>query len=1043
MGVTGRDGKLDSSARSAAGLVRSYVVGTKQERRASIRAVIAILLAQPQPMIDAPAAQVARPGLGLPDDFDAEQSTEPLSYRQLPEMYSALQAKRQRKAAAPRATRTVRAPSPETARVNARQKPNRGSGRPARSASVANSKKEPEQRRRPGTGGRKPRVVAGTATTATAQLQAALGEPTKVQTGRRGAKSEIWVRPNLEALLRLIQEREGRSAEGEPAQSRATSEPKPRVAVVNRLSSQEIQGGETIAGQIFDGLRTAQDNNCDVVAVIASTNYGSELTFEERDDFRWIVEQAELGQLDGVVFREPDRIARKQAVVHPFYDKCKRLDLDIYLASLNRKVDWSSEGDQLQISLINALSEVEAQKIARRMQDAKRRRWVEEGRGWPGCKRFGFRRNKLTKHLEVDPEQWPTIELIHNNYGKLSSGRKSGCRALSEKLAEMGIDLSTEKIRKILLDPIYVDGTYTVRVDGQLIACEPIPLEKPIPRAVFQRNQELLVCQKGTYSKVPAGTNALNGVVIEHGACNDQTDPKAGHPPRLRVNNSRAGKPSYRHRGKHPKSCHGYRLEQREFEGAVIRKLLELAEDKEVQEAWSAAALVIEESQESTCGDVEAELETSLEIQRLQMTEKVANLEAELERQLEQLVEMAGAGETITATHRALAERLEESLNVSRKRLSVLEANAARRSEEREQEAGRSKEELLDALKAVLTEEIPKDDGRRARRQAILECCLSKIVVHDVASGDGTSSDATPSGAGQDPYDGKGYEIELFGPLVPKTIVEGGSSGGSGRSGGSSSSAYNTLPVSPLDAAGHLLEAELRESEAAEAEAEGAAVGHGNSSTQVETYKEVFRLRNESKSLEARRAQRDQRLLENPWPERFQGHRGERIPVWRSPRIFVGRHSPGDCPATEAQCRQALLEAASTLSPGQRLTWNAYRAWFEKDPKHRPPPWSLRRVATELGMNFAAFRNQVLPPEVSFPERKPDGYWTWERCQEAISCAISEHASTHDRRLTERGYRGLCQWRSDLPSLKRLSKVARENGTSIGAMLKEATRDHG
>jgi hypothetical protein len=870
---------------------------------------------------------------------------------------------------------------------------------------MAKKKEKANQRRRPGSGGRQPRQAKGTSTTATAQLQVALGEPTKVRTGQRGARSEIWERPDLSALISLVQDRQGALGSASLRQEEVPSE-KQRVVLVNRLSSQEIQGGETIAGQVFDGLRTAMANNLDIAAVICATNYWSELTFEEREDFNWIFEQVELGQLDGVVFREPDRVARKQAIVHPFYDKCRRVGSDVYLASLGRKVDWESSGDLLHISLENALAEVEANKLAKRMQDSKRRRWVEEGRGWPGCKRFGFRRNQETKYLEVDPEQWPAIEFIHHNYGRLSKGKKNGCKALAEELAEMGCDLSAEKVRKILQDPIYVDGTYTVTVDGAVVSCEPVPLERPIPREVFQRNQEMLAAQKGSYSKVPLGTNAFNGIVVEHAACNHWTDPKTGHPPRLRVNNSRAGEPSYWHRGKHPEGCHGYRVPQKEFEAAVVRQLLKLAEDEDVQEAWAAAALIADppgggSAAGGTATGADEGLETSLEVQRLQLTEQVANLEAEHERQVRQLVDLAGAGQEITATHRSVAEQIEDQLTTRRKRLSVLEANAERRHEERARAAGRSKEELLDALRAVLTEGVPDEEDRRIRRQALLECCLSKVVVRDV----------DPESTGED-----SLEIKLFGPLVPEAATE---------------ALGQTLPVSPLDAAGHLLEAEIRERESGS----GGGEAEGNSSTQVATYVELFRLRQWRSSPEGRRAERDRRLLENPWPERFRGLRGSLVPAWSSPYLRVGPLPPRNRRPGEVQCRQALLEAAASLPPHQRLTWNAYDAWFRADPEHRPPPWAIRRVATSLGMNFSEFRNQVLPSERGHKRRRPDGYWTFERCQEALARAVAEHAAAHDSPLTKRDYCKLCSWREDLPSVKRLSKVARKNGTTIGAML--------
>lgn len=983
--------------------------GTDQERRASIRALVAILLEQPQRAVDAPGALATHRDLGVGPGAGPETKPEPLPYRQLSRLYSSSQGLVRREDLG------GRRPDPGTARVVRRKKPTVSPTADACSPGMATRAKPKEGRRRPGTGGRKPREASGTATLATSLLQSALGEPTQVRLGTRGARCEIWERPDLHALVSSLAGRDptfnSLTAEGSETEKKFRT--RPRVALVNRLSSKEIQGGETIGGQILEGLRCAIHNDCEVVGVIASTNYRSELTLDEREDYNWVFEQVELGLLDGVIYREPDRVGRKQAVVHPFYEKCRKLGLRLYLARMDRAIDWDADDDHTLISVQNAFAEAEARRFARKSMEARRRRWVEEGRGWPGKIPFGFRRRE-DNFLEVDPEQWPFVEFIHGNYGRLAKDGKNGCRAVAEALEEQGCDLSPEKIRKILTDPIYVDGSFTVHCDGLLVACEPVPLERPIPRSTFQRNSEMLIAQKGAFTKTEPGTHLLNGLPVEHAACRDSIDPKTGCPPYLKVNAAKKGEPAYWHRGKTPKACHGYHVPQRALEAAVVQRLLELASDEELQAAWSAAALVDAGSDEAD-GD---ELDANLDLQRAELKQQIAAMEDEHGRQLDQIAELASRGTRITATHRAIAERIEETVAERKRRLEVLEANARRREAEMKQSSMRTKDELMSALRAILTEDIPADPNHKVRRQALVECCLSRVVIHDlIKQGD------------EDPI---GYEIELFGPLVPERAVNSG----------------KPLPVSPLDAGRHILEAELRDRDepAGGAGVEGAV--RKNSSPQVPTYKELFRITQERDSPQGRQALVEARSLTNRWPERFRGMGSCDRPAFRSPRLTVVGAAPAARAVPrpgrplhlpdESECRQIVLAVNATLAPGEPLNGAAFLRWHHADPEHRIGLRRLRRATQAHGKSLRDLCRELVPDvHVSRP-RPRFNPWTFERCESAIASAVAAHFAATGRPMRWSDYVAGCYGRRGLPTEFRVAQAAAGRGTSLGEMLRKA-----
>jgi hypothetical protein len=838
-------------------------------------------------------------------------------------------------------------------------------------------------------------------------------------TGARSSRCEIWEQPDLGALVATLSERDSWFSSG--STGGAAGDQRPRVALINRLSSHELQGGETIGGQILETMRTAIANSCEIVAVLASTNYFSELGLDERTDFNWIFEQVELGALDGVVFREPDRVARREAVVHPFYERCDKLGIDLYFATLGRAVDWTSEGDRIQISVQNTFAASEARRFAKKAQEAKKRRWAGEGRGWPGSKRFGFRRD-ADKFLEVDAEQWPLVEYIHEQYGKLDIGGKSGCRTLSVELAKRGCDLSPERIRTILLDSIYVDGNWTVKVDDELIACKPIPLERPISRATFQRNAEMLGAQKGKFSRVPPGTNLLNGIPVEHAPCCHILDPRTGHPPWLKVNNSKAGSPAYTHRGKAPRECHRYRIPQRDLEGAVVRELLALAEDEDLQKAWAAAALVRPDADRSKGG----ELQLSLEVQRAELRQQVSNLEKAQEREIGRLVELDRAGQEPSRTDRAIAERIDQDLDERRRRLEVLEASMKRHEKEAEQASSRTKEELLAALRSILTNDIPEDLHHRVRRLAVVECCLSKVVVHDIP-GSGTGLDEQP-----------GYTVQLFGPLVPERAISTGAA----------------LPISPLSAARHVLEAELRNQESATGGAAGNdsddgaaddgddARPQGNSSTQVPTYKELFRLEHQKKSPEGRRSTRDARLLESRWPERFDGLGNWDTPAWISPRRPGGERRPRywDRPS-KAEAEEALRQVHLSLAPGEGFTFKTCDRWYKEDPENRISPYTLIRIAKAHGTGLRRLQKDTVPDarlRSTGPRRMPPAPptpWTYERCDETLRRAVVEYHGATNSPLTLDAFKRLTSGNPDLPPLHRLQDAARTRGLTAGMML--------
>jgi hypothetical protein len=786
---------------------------SREEQLLARRALIGVLLERPQQRPDAPAALLP-PG-GPPRAAAVKrlaQSPEPIDYREH-DAHSPIGGGGLGRYRGPRLRETRGA-----ARPNNRQT---RSGPAAGAVSKAMSDRTPGRApRRPGTGGRRPKQTPSVRQ-AIARLVERLGEPAEVIEGPGEARTMVWhvnARPWAEEHPiegrrgAIVARRQGRGGTGDgvdgaaeaggPAPGSAAAQPEVRFEaqpqrdepaqpaarpeagelaeaeapaepeaaaggagmIIGRLSGREMQQGETVAGQILDGWEMAKRNRRPIADVVVCVNYRSELLAEERPDFRLALDALALGRIEWVGFRDPERVARSIEAAFAFYGRVARVGGEVWLSSFGRAIDWSNDSDSLMVALQQGMGQQDRVKLVRKLERAKRRIWLEEGRGWPGLIRFGFRRNR-DRYLEVDPEQWWVVKFIHYRFGSAKHGRKSGCAALAAILAEEhGIDLSPERIRTMLQDPIYVDGTFTVNDHGQPVACEPIPLEDPIPLDVFQRNQETLACQKGPHKNTPIGAFCLNGIAVRHAACAGESHPKTGKAPIFKGRRWGSPSPAYYHINYVPRDCHGYVLGQRQLEAPVMRALIALAEDAKLQEAWAAAARVEPAEHKPIL--------TGVQVAALK--QEVANIEHGYQELSDELVGKIREGTMPGAAERAMLDQLAEQLAQAQRRLRFAQRQELAETRRRSPLLDRSRDELLRALKEICTEEVPEDPRMMLRRMAVVECCLSQIIVHDTETGE--------------------IELELHGPLAPVAAIASG----------------EDLPVDPLDAAAHVLEAHLQ-----------------------------------------------------------------------------------------------------------------------------------------------------------------------------------------------------------------------------------------
>jgi DNA invertase Pin-like site-specific DNA recombinase len=557
---------------------------------------------------------------------------------------------------------------------------------------------------RPGRGGRQPSVPAGVETQATAELREKLGPPKTKHL--RGAELQMWEV----------------DAEGEGA-------------IAARLSTRDVQKGETVMTQIHGSLELCAEEGMKPRYIIVATKQNGSAATSGRLDLMFLMEVVRRGEIKWVMYREVDRLARDVTVGNDFYKFLESHGVDLYMTQQRQKVDWDS--DKFFLQILGSAADHEKRTTGRRIMDAHRRRRLEPGRGWPGAVKFGFRTAK-DGYLEVDPVQWSFVEHIHFDYTALGEKGRGSLRRLKDHMDGLGCPFSVESLRRILRDPIYVTGEWSSTVLGIEYPCRRIDIPKPIPASVQEKNISLLENTRGLYSATPYGTYLLNNIPVLHSRCMD-LEVKRNLPdnksdmttPVLRGRNygkDRRRHGTYTHVPRTPECCRRYSIQADMLESAVIGALLDLAESEELQLAYLDAAAATQ-----GFDDVSEDLAA--------LRRKVSSLKlshAKLLREFTEDVALTGHTSGASSTAR-LADALETEIETCQNRIKLVEATKTSKPREKSKD-------LREALEKVLVfGENPTND-RRQKRVALIGALVSKVIVHD---------------------NEEGIEIEVFGHLIP------------------------------------------------------------------------------------------------------------------------------------------------------------------------------------------------------------------------------------------------------------------------------------
>lgn len=551
---------------------------------------------------------------------------------------------------------------------------------------------------RPGTGGRRKRVDVGFEIEATRELRERYGDPQEIS--HRGSLLLIWeMNENGDGVIGA------------------------------RLSSLDVQKGETALGQIHNGLALAAGHGlspaCAVVAM--RTSGGSD--YDSRVDFTFIRDCIAARGLRWVAYREPDRIARELHSAHSFYKFLRDTDTDLYLCSLGRKVDWNNQGDRLMVGTLGVIGEFERGAIKARTHNAIKARWLEEGRGYPGLKPIGFRRN-AQMYLEQDPEQWPYVLQAATMYSRLRADGGTSIRGLADFLTEkLGFTISRERVRTMLKNPLYVTGMTHVTYEGTVYPLEKIELVDPVGVETFELNQALMAAVKGRQRSNPLGHFLLNRIEFLHDACQHHRDDD-GRPVRLRCHRN-----SYTHEKRCPlPECRRFALPHKQVDALVVAELLRLCEDPDLQREYQSRART--DAEPTPTGILSTAQQRSFQARV-----------TDLQRQREEIVRgwLEDGANSQNLNPRYLQESVEHiDAEIARLERQVELSQRLLAGQGNGQTSDR--DELLQRAQQILTAEPPEDPELRQRRLIFVQQALSKVVARRTKTG---------------------FEIELHGPLIP------------------------------------------------------------------------------------------------------------------------------------------------------------------------------------------------------------------------------------------------------------------------------------
>ncbi len=464
----------------------------------------------------------------------------------------------------------------------------------------------------------------------------------------------------------------------------------------------------------------------------------------ERDDILLVDEFIEAGWLEHVIFHEATRIARHPLPGEMIFERLTRNDVGLWIAWYGKQIDWAEDGDRLRNDMV--FSKRDRDNIVRKLQTARANKGPLAGNGHLGPTKLGVVRDRRTHRRSEDPEQmyWINRAFEIADLGLASDESGLSVRRVQEILAEEGFEISYEKLRLILRDPLYATGENTTRLRGVVIEQEPIRFENPVPLDRFQRVQEALELRQGSSRETPIGEYLFNYVDTRHLQCLDETNAK-GQVPRLKgwvLDSKRKELKGRRLRHAYftPEQCKRggrgrggcFTWERDELEAPVVREIRKLASHPEILRQIAAAT-------RHTIAPSEIRLTDG---ERAELERQIAQLELDKQTATDQWVLGMAGGRKLAESEKSFEnyQRFIETYDrQSAQRQRRLERDRAAMTAEQDGPAGRGIDprqgDRANAFLEIMTVETPSDPLLRQLRARLFQRIVSRVIIDDDGEG--------------------------------------------------------------------------------------------------------------------------------------------------------------------------------------------------------------------------------------------------------------------------------------------------------------------
>jgi DNA invertase Pin-like site-specific DNA recombinase len=454
----------------------------------------------------------------------------------------------------------------------------------------------------------------------------------------------------------------------------------------------------------------------------------------ERDDMLKLDEYIEAGWVEHVIARGGDRIARDILPGETLLVRWAKHGIGLWLSDFGRRMNYATDpGDRMLVRTMMMISAEERSAIVRRLQTAALNKGPLAGNGHLGPTRFGFVRDKATRRIHPDPEQWPwvlrTFELADT--GTCLDRQGLSIRKVTVQLREEGCPFDHDRVRTILKDKVYATGEYAATVRGIKIAQTPIELTNPVPIDRFARVQEQLALRQGRSERTPLGEFLFNYVKTLHTQC-AHIDVMPRRPSLIKgyvLNRQKSPARLYRHAYSVPDCCRSggrgrvgsFTWERDVLERPVIEAVRELATHPELLKQLQIAA-------RHTVADTSARLTKA---QRTKIEHEIIELKQLQEQAVDDWIDRTAGGAIDLSSYQALMSRFESKIQTLERRLEM---------DERARQAQGDmptplQEDRVNAFLEIMTVETPTDPTMRQLRARLFQRIVSAVEIDDSGEG--------------------------------------------------------------------------------------------------------------------------------------------------------------------------------------------------------------------------------------------------------------------------------------------------------------------